>query len=202
MQQRINIVLVGDACVGKTAAALWLVKGAYTFAPPTVANDTFEIKMNVKGMKMDVSIWDTAGQESYKSIPRFYYNYASIFIIFFALGNPSNIQKFNPVSTFESVTNWYNEVSSSNDQAIIALCGNMCDIPNEQRSVSTADANDKAAELGIQYFETSSLDGTGIKRMFQTLTEQVIDNRRQKLHQNIEIQIEQVVPEKESKKCC
>ncbi|KAH0792900.1 small GTP-binding protein [Histomonas meleagridis] len=171
-----KVVLVGDSAVGKTAITLRYVKGAYSPAESTIGADILTKSLNVHGQKVNLAIWDTAGQEEYRTLTPMYYRDASIVIIVFAVGDP-NPEKPISRSSFSSVSKWYEEVTSINENAIIVLCGNMNDL--DDRKVSFDEGNDKAEELtDVEYFETSALSGDGIDALFENLAEKYLKTRQ------------------------
>ncbi|KAH0785779.1 small GTP-binding protein [Histomonas meleagridis] len=168
-----KVVLVGDSGVGKTAILLRFVNGAYSSTSATVGVDILSKSLNVHGQKINLAIWDTAGQEEYRTLTPMYYRDASIVIIVFAVGNPTPTSQISR-SSFNSVSSWYEEISSANRNAVICLCGNMNDLT--EREISTEDGCEKAEELSsdLEYFETSAVTGDGINTLFEKLAEKYL----------------------------
>ena len=110
-------------------------------------------------------MWDTAGQEAYRSITRSYYkNSTCAFIVY----------DITEKKTFDDVKIWLQdcrELCSKN--VLIYLLGNKCDL-NDKRQVSVEEAKQFAEENNLNFFETSALDGTNIEEIFvQSATELV-----------------------------
>ena len=101
----------------------------------------------------DVKIWDTAGQERFKTITYQFYRQANGMIIAFDLTNPES---------FENVKTWMNSIYKHADPNIAkVLVGNKLDL-DDQRIVSTHEAQKIAQDHGMEYFETSAKNNTNI----------------------------------------
>ena len=201
-----KVTLVGDSGVGKTAIALRFVNGAYSKASATVGVDILNKTLNVHGQRINLAIWDTAGQDEYRTLTPMYYRDASIVIIVFAVGNPSPESQISR-SSFESVSNWYEEISSANRNAVICLCGNMDDI--QDREVSTEEGYSKAQDLSsdVEYLETSAITGDGINALFEKVAELYLQAQQNNQDDEPEIRDDGKVKidktnSNQEKKCC
>src|SRR5689334_16492454 len=130
---------------------------------------------------MKLSLWDTAGQETYKSITRSYFRGASGALLVF------DITRKN---TFLSATSWLNDLRQIAEEGIVVvLVGNKSDLapastvsdtnPNEenQRQVSKEEAEKWCRENGVmQYVETSAKSGEGVERAFLEVAERIYQN--------------------------
>ena len=171
----VKVVLVGDSGIGKSAITYRFVKGAYSPTDPTVGADILTKSLNIHGQRINLAIWDTAGQEAYRTLTPMYYRDASIVIIVFAVGEPNQEQQISR-SSFDSVSHWYNDVKDISNNAIIVLCGNMNDLEN--REISFEEGSEKAAGLSIEYFETSALNGDGIETLFEKSLEAFLESAK------------------------
>lgn len=112
-----------------------------------------------------VSIWDTAGQESFRSISRSYFRGSVASLVVFDLTNHA---------TFESSKSWYQEMKENcNTNCSILLVGNKADLVN-LREVATEEAQDFATQHGINYIETSARTGQNVAEAFRSVAEQVL----------------------------
>jgi GTPase SAR1 family protein len=76
---------------------------------------------------MKLQIWDSAGQERYKSLIPSYVRGASIICVVFDIN--SNIVNNIERETFESVPNWISFIKGvKSEDALIVLCGNKIDL--------------------------------------------------------------------------
>ena len=101
-----------------------------------------------------MQIWDSAGQERYKSLIPSYVRGASIIFIIYDVSNKDS---------FLNVTTWVNFIKQNNtDDSIMVLCGNKIDLP---RQVDEADGRNLANKEKLFFFETSAKNSEGINFM-------------------------------------
>ncbi|KAH0791869.1 small GTP-binding protein [Histomonas meleagridis] len=203
----INVALVGNSGVGKTAVGTRFVKGAFDFRAikPNAGCDYMMKEIVFNGLNVIMKICDTAGQEAYRSLAPIYYQKADIIIIVFALGD-HNPKIQNSRESFDSVREWFEQVNGYNCDALIALCGSMHDL--QKREISYDEAEEKArglSENGVDYFETSSVTGDGIDGMFYSLAEKFFATRTVNSKSNTVTLEKQNVDSNQKKKifdCC
>ena len=112
--------------------------------------------------KIKLQIWDTAGQESFRSITRIFYKESHAVILVFDITTQES---------FLNVRDWYKEIyNNASQDVLIYLVGNFADKEHE-REVS----RDKAIELMkqlefVHYVETSAYTGQNINMLFETVT--------------------------------
>ena len=130
---------------------------------------------------MKLSLWDTAGQETYKSITRSYFRGASGALLIF------DITRKN---TFLSATSWLNDLRVMAEEGIVVvLVGNKSDLaPSSTVSDSDAEAANKRqvtreeaeewckANGVMQYVETSAKSGEGVEQAFLEVAERIYQN--------------------------
>ena len=126
---------------------------------------------------MKLSLWDTAGQETYKSITRSYFRGASGALLVFDISRRSS---------FESVTAWLNDLKQIAEEGIVViLVGNKADLASQttdveggtKRAVTKEEAEDWCRREGVvQYVETSAKSGEGVERAFLEVAERIYQN--------------------------
>ena len=126
---------------------------------------------------MKLSLWDTAGQETYKSITRSYFRGASGALLVFDITRRS---------TFESVTSWLNDLRQIADESIVVvLVGNKSDLASSslsssgenQRQVTKEEAETWCRQNKVlKYVETSAKSGDGVERAFIEVAERIFQN--------------------------
>jgi len=157
-----SILLVGNSGAGKTSLLTKYVHDKFsTTFNPTIGID-FKIKsLRINDKKIKLRIWDTAGQEKFRTITSSYYKGAQGVVVCFAVDNRES---------FHGSKNWLTQVKQlANSKVISILVGCKSDI--HPREVSIEEAERFAAEYDIKYVEISSLDGTNIDSTFQDLLE-------------------------------
>ena len=137
-----KIIVIGDSSVGKSCLTTQAVRNKFIdFYQTTVGFEflTFNLRMNSRVVKLQV--WDTCGQEVYKSLISNFYRNSSLALIVYAINNRNS---------FEHAEIWLSELKNqSNPNVKIFLVGNKCDLENN-RVVSK--------EEGIKFKEEKNLD--------------------------------------------
>lgn len=170
-----KFVVVGDSGVGKTSLCKYYINES----PPnedeetTIGIDYFS-KINIyDGIKIKMNIWDTAGQEKFRSVCRSYYKYSTIAMICFSLSD---------YKSFKSLNHHINEVREYGGNDIhIVLVGTCADDINT-RCVTPDEITEICGYYNINYYETSAINGTGIKELFDNVCIEIlekIDNNKQ-----------------------
>jgi small GTP-binding protein len=121
-----------------------------------------------------LQLWDTAGQEAFRSIVRTYYRGTAAALILFDVSRRAS---------FNSVGSWLRELREhcSVPSVRVLLVGNKADLPESQREVGYEEANSFAALHGLEYLETSARTGRNVdvafKGVAQTLLSEVLAGR-------------------------
>ena len=157
-----KVVLVGESGVGKTSIIKQFT--AHSFDPDCQASISSQFSSKVvnindtkKAIRFD--LWDTAGQEKYRSLAKIFYKDARIIIFVYEITNKKS---------FEGLQNyWYQQVNSSClPNVIFALVGNKNDLYNIAE-VNEDEAMKWADSIGAIFQTTSALSNTGIDVLFQ-----------------------------------
>ena len=154
-----KMIVIGDAGVGKSCLTTKASKGIFeeTYSA-TIGFEflVFNVKINDKVVKLQ--IWDTCGQELYRSLISSFYRNASLAMMVYAIDNKES---------FNHIESWLKEVKlQSNPDIKIFLIGNKSDL-DEKRKVSLEAAKTFKEENAIHYFsETSAKNGINAKEVF------------------------------------
>ena len=177
-----KIVLIGDTSVGKTNMLSRYISNEYN---PN-SQSTIGVELSTKNYIFDnnevkVQIWDTAGQEKYRSITSSYYKGAQGCLLVYDITRKE---------TFDNIDKWFSELKNSSNSDITAiLIGNKCDLSNE-RKVTTEEAQKKAKLLNMAFMETSALDGSNIDKAFSELVNNVYQKNKQNFNNEIKVILE------------
>ncbi len=156
-----KIILVGDSGVGKTCLLSMYVKGECGPTIPTIAVEfcTKEIEL-ADNYKVKVQLWDTAGEERFKSLAMTYYRKAfGILLLFDVTKKPS----------FLACKNYLEEVRFNSDKkCVIYLVGNKIDLASE-REITKEEAEEFAKQENIKYIETSAVKNMKVTEAFTSL---------------------------------
>lgn len=157
----LKLVMLGQQGVGKTCIAVRFVTNTFNIATISTAGASFLRKsFVVDGTAYRFQIWDTAGQESFRSLTSMYYRGANAAIMVFDV---------TKASSFEEVKFWVKEIKMKGaEDTQIAIVGNKIDKASA-RQVSQASALQYAELIDASYSEVSALTGQGILEVFVTL---------------------------------
>ncbi|KAL4460416.1 hypothetical protein ABPG74_000167 [Tetrahymena malaccensis] len=169
-----KIVLVGDAGVGKTHIINRYVKGQLPHAIiPTIGIEFATKTVTLRdGGTIKTQIWDTAGQEKYRSITSAHYRKAVGALL---------VYDVTKEKSFESIQRWLEEIRLHADKDIVLmLVGNKVDLIHknpEQRKVSKIEATNFAKQNGLLFEESSALFDVNINDVFERLLEEIYDQK-------------------------
>ena len=170
-----KIIIIGDTSVGKTALLSKYLKGVFPTSPLSTVATEFATKIiQIKeGGYIKAQIWDTAGEEKYKSITYHHYKKSVGGLI---------VYDITKKSSFDNVKNWYNDlITKAEKGCIIALIGNKLDLieRNERkREVSKEEAQSYAEDNHMLFYETSAYNGSNINDIFEELMQTIYTERR------------------------
>ena len=135
-----KIVLLGDQNVGKSSIAQRYCKNLFTGQHvATIGGAYLQQKVILNnGVTIKYHIWDTGGQERFRSMANLYYRDASAAILTYDISNEKS---------FESLSYWVEELKYKfdHDKLVLCLAGNKCDV--EDRKVQYATAKSKSIIL-------------------------------------------------------
>ena len=79
-----RVIFIGDSGVGKTSLITRGTNDTFNeLTSPTIGAGVTPITMTVNGVEVNFQVWDTAGQEIYRSIVPLYFKYAKCAIVVF-----------------------------------------------------------------------------------------------------------------------
>ena len=170
MNNSCKIVLVGDAGSGKTCIIHRYVnnkfeKSQMTTACPSVCTKTISYPEYNKTINFD--IWDTAGQEIYRSISKLFYKGASIGFLVYDVTNKNS---------FKSIKDyWYNQLKENTESDIIFnIVGNKIDL-YELEQVTEEEGKNFAKSINAGFYLTSAKNNVRISELFLESGKKFID---------------------------
>ena len=183
MKKTFKLVILGDPYVGKTSFTQRLCINKFKNNYDSTLGACFQSKIiEYKDQKIKLDIWDTAGQDRYRSLIPMYYRSADIAIIFFDLTNDKS---------FQNAKYWDDELEKNGNKLIIkVLVGNKLDLYKTQKK-----------EYNI-YYKISVKDNKNIKTLMDHICEELLKINKEE-EENINIIINKVNKEEIPKnKCC
>ncbi|EAL62514.1 Rab GTPase [Dictyostelium discoideum AX4] len=162
-----KVLLIGDSDVGKTS----IVKrfSDDTFDEDLLCTIGVEFKMKevkVDGKKVDLCIWDTAGQEKFRALISSYYRGAHGIILTYDVTKRES---------FDNLNYWLNEVENfaNRSNLVKLLVGNKID--KENREVTREEGAEFAKKKAMLFIECSAKSKIGIQQAFEELAQKIIE---------------------------
>ena len=153
-----KIIVIGNSGVGKSCLTLKATKDIFQENFTSTMGFqfySFHVKINKKIFKLQ--IWDTCGQEIYRSLITNFYRTAALAIIVYSVTDKKS---------FEETEIWLKQVKTYADpNCKIFLIANKVDLPDKK--VTTEDGLNLKKEHGFEcYMETSAKTGVNVKELF------------------------------------
>ena len=188
----IKVITLGNSSVGKTSFLMKYTDNSFTLTyTATLGIDFKQKKIKLKdGRDVRLRIFDTAGQERYKSVSASFIKKADGVILIYDIGN---------LESFEAVENWIKSIREiGKDNLPIILVGNKCDLSDDKRMISLKEGQDKADEFNIPFYETSCKEGINIKEVFEKLVDDIMEKGSKNINREYKI----LNKGKKKEKCC
>jgi len=172
---RAKLLIIGDSHVGKSSILANFTDQTFHhhMAPTYGKFFTFSLlfiskgidyrikKVQVNNETIKLEIWDTAGQEKFRSIGRNFYRNCMGIVIAFDLTNRES---------FNNIERWLKSLNDETDDNVIkVIVGNKMDL---KREIKKEEVNQLIGS-NYPFFETSAKTGEGIKEMFEFITKKV-----------------------------
>ena len=163
--QKLSFVVIGDTGVGKSCLLLQFVDRRFSAVHDlTIGVDFGSRIIDLDGERVKLQIWDTAGQESFRSIARSYYRDAAGALLVFDVTRRD---------TFKHLEKWLQETRQfASQQICITLVGNKTDL-NKKRAITREEAQEFAKEFDLTYIETSAKTADGVDEAFMGTAERI-----------------------------
>jgi len=163
-----KILLLGDSSVGKTCFLMRYADNTFQ----EIHMSTIGLDYKLKNVQLDdgkivkIQIWDTAGQDRFRSITKNYYKGAHGIILIYDVTSRK---------TFDSVKNWISQIKEEvSDKVNIILVGNKID-DVQNRKVTFDEGEKMALSFGLPFFETSAKSGVNIDTTFNELVKKTVE---------------------------
>jgi len=154
-----KIIIVGDSGVGKSCLSIKASRNYFEdFYSPTVGFEFLTFNVKVEDQNIKLQIWDTCGQEVYRSLISSFYRSASLALIVYSIDNEES---------FINIEKWLNDIKSqSNPDVKIFLIGNKADL-EDKRQVTRENGEKFFHDHKLSFFtETSAKTGFNVQNVF------------------------------------
>lgn len=192
-----KVILVGDSTVGKTSLLSRFISDSFKEATLTTDSpQLFHTTLELPERAIRLSLWDTAGQEIYRSICRVYYQGAQGALVCF---------DFTSAESFANVSMWLRELKEHASADIqLVLVGTKWD--REDKEVILHDARKFAEDLSIPFIYTSAKTNFNIRESIECVAQRILSLQPPSPlnHQSTRslFSLRQRQPQKKRKKCC
>ncbi|KAK2424915.1 ras-related protein RABE1c [Trifolium repens] len=198
-----KILLIGDSGVGKSSLLLRFSGGSFTTSFISTIGIDFKVRtIELDGKQIKLQIWDTAGQEKFRTITTAYYRGASGILLVYDVTDESS---------FNNIRNWIRSIEQNSSDNIVnkILVGNKADIDESKRVVPFTKGQALANEYGIKFFETSAKTNRNVEEAFFTIARDIkqrlpdnTNSKRMPTRIIINNQDEPTAPHDEQKSAC
>ena len=201
-EYRFKYIIVGQPSVGKSNIILRFVKGQFNEKyNVTIGVDYSSKNINIGDETAKLEIWDTAGQEEFRSLTKNYYQSSTCSLVVYDISSRDS---------FNAVKNWIDDCKNFGPKTLkIILIGNKCDLDSTLRQVSYDEGKEYAEELKIDFYETSALTGQNINEVFNQSPSDIVKKIKDGNFYDLDdpdsgVVLKKIKIEKErrKKKCC
>ena len=161
----LKYIIIGDSAVGKSNILLRYIHDRFN----EEFHSTIGVEFGAKNLQIDdkiyrIQIWDTAGQETFRSITRAYYKNSVCACVVYDISNRV---------TFDNIKSWVEDCKKLSPKTVLMiLVGNKIDL-EEKREVTYDEGSIFAQKNGMIFFECSAKTGKNIEQIFMESTREV-----------------------------
>jgi len=164
-----KVVLLGDGASGKTSLLNVFTRGYFpTVYEPTVF-ENYVHDVYVDGKYVELSLWDTAGQEEFDRLRSLSYDNTHAIMLCFSVDSPQSLENVE--------TKWKNEIEENCPGVRIVLVALKCDLRENQEDEETTEPKRPLIEYkqglqvaqnikALRYLECSAMKNRGVKEAF------------------------------------
>jgi len=160
-----KLLVIGDSGVGKSCLLLRFANDTFTTQFTSTIGIDFKVRtVELDGKRVKLQIWDTAGQDRFRTITNVYYRDAHGILIVYDVTDEKS---------FEGLRYWLKNIQENAPENVDrVIVGNKCDLV-EKRVISTNAGKEFAESQHLKFFETSAKESIGVEDAFMELANQV-----------------------------
>lgn len=163
-----KVIMLGNIAVGKTCLLSYFTDNQFKTEYNCTIGCDFKTKTisPCEGCKVDLQIWDTCGEEKFRSITKGYYRDSAGIVLVFDVTNEKS---------FNDIVLWIDEIKiNSRPSCKIVLVANKCDLKTE-RVIAEQTIRRFAEKNDLTYFEASAKTGNQVSEIYKSLSLKMID---------------------------
>ena len=165
-----KIVLLGDSGVGQTCLISRFISGQFDANVNSTNGASYaskKVEYPELGKSLVLDIWDTAGQEKYKSLTKFFYKDAAMVVLVYDI---TRRESFDNLKNF-----WYKEIKEHGEKDIVlGIAGNKSDLYDDE-AVPEKEAREFAESVGAVFTLTSAQNNSGVNKLFENIGKKFLD---------------------------
>ena len=154
-----KIIVIGDCGVGKSCLSIKAIKDYFEeLYQPTIGFEFLSFNLKIDDKTIKLQIWDTCGQETYRSLINGFYKSSSLAILVYSIDNEDS---------YKNLETWLNDIKiHSNPDIKIILIANKVDL-EDKRAISKEKGETFCDEHNLNFFmETSAKTGFNAENLF------------------------------------
>ena len=164
----LKILLIGDSFVGKTSLLLKYCDGQFPEAHMATIGVEFKDKIiNVGKWQIRLQIWDTSGQERFRSITQNFYRNADGILFVYDITNRES---------FSHIKDWLMDSQVEDSDIKRILVGNKIDL-EDKRAIDVEKMKSFAESKKMKCFETSAKSGENVETIFKEISSLILENK-------------------------
>ena len=192
--ESIKVILIGDSGTGKTS--LIAISAGNVFDSSMVSTTSFSFiktKIIINKKEYNLDIWDTIGQEKFRSMTQLFVKESKIVIL---------VYDITKRVSFESLSFWKKMIDNMiKDSPVIGIVGNKIDL-YEQEQVHEKELSEYAKSLGVKYLITSAKnDNISFSKFLEELLYDYLKKSAGGRLESFSLE-EATIAKKEKKNCC
>lgn len=166
---KIKLIVIGNQGTGKSCILNRFVKDSFDESyQATIGLDFHSKNVTIHNQDIRLILYDTAGQEKFRSLIPMYIREAQIILLIYDIANKDS---------FDSIPKWMDEISEvKNNDVIYALVGNKIDLEKE-RVISFEEGKKFADDNKLLFQEVSAKSGKNIGNLFEIQIYEAIYNK-------------------------
>ena len=165
----IKVLIIGETNIGKTSLIRQFIENKFSDEKiSTIGYDTIKKEITIKNKKMQLLIWDTCGQEQYRTINNMFLKNSKIVIFVYDITNKK--------SFIELQNYWYPLINHKlGNEIILGIAGNKSDL-YENENVNEEEVRKFSNNINATFNLTTAKNNEAINYLIKDLLTKYIEN--------------------------